>query len=231
MRLCLNILRQTDESRAARRRIEHGLQRLGQGGHQLFGVGDPVPVAHHRLKAVVDGHRRLAEVLDLLQHRVGAAVLEGVAGEDQQRQTVGHGNTGSRNHVRRARTDRGGGDHDPPSPFGLGVGNTGEGHALFILPAPGRQLVLHPFQCFGEAGDITVPEDAEHACKHGFSGAVVVGDVLGAHPFYEGLGSGQTFGGHGALLRTPGKPGRISRGSKRNKYSALQNGRINLYIE
>jgi hypothetical protein len=58
-----------------------------------------------------------------------------------------------------------------------------------------------------------------------------VGDVLGAHPFNEGLGGGQTFGGHGALLRTPGQPERIGRGSKRNKYSALQNGRINLYIE
>ena len=35
----------------------------------------------------------IAEMLDLLQHRVGPAVGEGVAGEDQDRQAVGMGDS------------------------------------------------------------------------------------------------------------------------------------------
>ena len=54
------------------------------------GPGDPVPVAHDRPECVVHRGRRVAEVLDLLQHRVGQPALERVAGEQQHRQPVGH---------------------------------------------------------------------------------------------------------------------------------------------
>ena len=53
---------------------------------ELLGPGDPVPVAGHRLEGVVDLYRRVAEMLDLLQHRVGPPVGEDIAAQDQHRQ-------------------------------------------------------------------------------------------------------------------------------------------------
>ena len=59
-----------------------------QGGEQLLGADDAVPVARHWLEAVVGGDRRRAELFDLLQHRIGEAVGEGVSGEQEQGQPV-----------------------------------------------------------------------------------------------------------------------------------------------
>ena len=72
-RLGLHVLAQADEGRAAIGRVEQHAQRLGQRLEQLLGPGDPVPVAGDRLEGVVDAERRVAPVLDLLQHRVGQA--------------------------------------------------------------------------------------------------------------------------------------------------------------
>ena len=71
------------------------LRERGQGfgshvaGDQLLGPRDPVPVAGHRLEGVVDVDGRVAEMLDLLEDRVGQTADIIVAGEQQERQAVG----------------------------------------------------------------------------------------------------------------------------------------------
>ena len=78
-----------DERRPAVGRVEQHARPPAAATDQLLGPGDPVPVAGHRPEGVVDADRRVAEVLDLLQHRVGQPAGEDVAGEQQHRQPVG----------------------------------------------------------------------------------------------------------------------------------------------
>ena len=115
----------------------------GQRLDDLLGPADAIPVAGDRLEGVGNRDRGVVEVLDLLEHGVDDAVLERVAGEQQHGQPVGMGDRGRRHHVRGARADRRGGDHDPPAPHRLAVGNGGERHRLLVVAAPRRQLVLH----------------------------------------------------------------------------------------
>jgi hypothetical protein len=107
----------------------------------------------------------VGEVLDLLQHRVGHAVGEGVAGQEQDRQAVAVRHAGRGDHVHGARADRAGRDHDLPALLGLGVGDAGERHRLLVLAAPGRQLVLHGLERLAETCDVAVAEDREHAAE------------------------------------------------------------------
>ena len=156
VRLGLDVLRQGEERRAAGRRIEHHGQRLRQRADDLGGLGDPVPVAADRLERVGHGDRRVAEVLDLLQDGVDDPVLERVARQEQDRQPVGVGDGGGGHHVRRARPDRRGRDHDPPAAHRLGVGHGGQRHRLLVLAAPRRQPVLDRLERLGR-GDVTLP--------------------------------------------------------------------------
>ena len=71
--LCGNILRQSEERGPALPRVEQHRHRMGQGGEHLRRVRDAVPVAHDRTEGIVHRGRRCAEVLDLLEHRVGQA--------------------------------------------------------------------------------------------------------------------------------------------------------------
>ncbi len=182
----LNILTQTDEGRPAIGRVEHDGDGLGQGGDDLFGMGDAVPVARHRLERVVDGGRRIAEMLHLLQHRIGTAIGKNVAGQDEQRQPVGMGDTGGGDHIRRARPDRRCGDHDLTPLFRLGKGDRRQRHRLLVLAAPGRQAVLNRFQRFGQAGHIAMAEYAEHAGEQRHALAVDFGELV-AQITHDGL--------------------------------------------
>ena len=161
--LGLHVLRQAQEDRAAIGRVEHRGNRLRQARQQLRRARDPVPVPRHRAEGVVDGRRRRVEVLDLLQHRIGQAARERVAGQQQQRQPVRVGHRGGRDHVRGARSDRRGGDHDPAPAERLRVGHAGQRHALLVLAAEHRQLVARVVQRLAQRQHVAVPEDAEHA--------------------------------------------------------------------
>src|SRR5690606_40800146 len=55
------------------RRVDHDRKRSGQGVENLLGPGDAVEVARDRTEAVVGADRRVAEILDLLEHRVRTA--------------------------------------------------------------------------------------------------------------------------------------------------------------
>ena len=197
----LRVLAKAEEGRPALGRVEHHRDRLRQRGDDLLRMRDAVPVARHRLEGVVHGRRRIAEMLDLLQHRVGAAVGEDVAGEDQDRQPVGHGAAGGGDHVAGARADRGERHHDLPAPLGLGEADRGERHRLLVLSAPGRELVLHRFQRLRQAGDVAVAEDGEEAGEERDDVPVDLG-LLVDQIAHQRLRHGQANGLHSFL---PGK--------------------------
>ena len=199
--LGLDVLRQRDEGRATGRRIEHHGHRLGQGLDDLLGAGDPIPVAGDGLEGVGDGDRRVVEVLDLLEDGVDDPMLEGVAREEQDRQPVGMGGRGRGHEVGRARSDRRGGDHDPPSSHGLRVGHGRQRHRLLVVTTPGRQPILDGLQRFAEAGHVAVPEDREDAGEERHLVALDHG-ALRQQPADERLRHGQADGLHRRPPRT-----------------------------
>ena len=187
----LDVLRQADEGGAAIAGIEHRGDRLRQRRNDLRRMSDAIPVPRHRLEGVVHGDGRVAEMLDLLEHRVRKAVGEGVAGEEQNRQTVRQRRSRRRHHVRRAGSDRRRRDHDLPAALGLGEADGCERHRLLVLSAPGRQAVLHGLKRLRKAGDVAVPEDGEHAGEQRRADAIDLGELL-REPPGQGLGHGQT---------------------------------------
>ena len=78
-----NVLGQADVGRSGVGGIEHHRQCLRQALDDLGRMGDPVPVAGHGAKDIRDRDRGIAEDLDLLQHRIDEAMLEGVS-RDQE---------------------------------------------------------------------------------------------------------------------------------------------------
>ena len=79
----LDVLWKGQESRSPAGGVQHHRKRLRERLDHLLGPGDAVPVAADRLEGVAYSDRRILEDLDLLEHRVDDAVLEGVAREDQ----------------------------------------------------------------------------------------------------------------------------------------------------
>jgi hypothetical protein len=129
----------------------------------LRGMDDAIPETGHRLEGVVDAERRVAEMLDLLQHWIGQARHIGVAAEEQQRQAVGVRDRRRGQHVRRARPSRGGREHKAFAQFLLSVGYGRHGHRLLVLAAPQRELGSIAVQRLAEADDIAMAEDGEAA--------------------------------------------------------------------
>ena len=206
----LGILAQADEGGPAIGRVEHQRGRLGQRGDDLLGVGDPIPVAGDRAERVVDRRARGGEVLDLLKDRVGPAVREDVAGQDEDRQAVRVADGGRGHHVGGPRPDRRGRDHDLPAAARPGEAERGEGHGLLVLAAPGRKLVLHRLERLGETGHVAVPEDPEHARKEPFTTRLRLHPLV-AQVANERLGHREShrLRGHLSLLcRLSGNPGR-----------------------
>ena len=200
----LHILRQRQKRRPALGRVEQHRERLRQGGEELRGAGDPVPVARHGTERVIHRDRRVAEMLHLLQHRVGQPVGEGVAGEQQHRQPVRVRDTRGGHHVGGTRPDRGGGEHEAPPPHRLGIGDRGERHALLVLPAPGREHAPGGLQRLAQTGHVAVPEDREPAGNQRHFLSVDLGE-LRRQIAHQRLRHGQPHGLHcslpsGALL-------------------------------
>ena len=104
--LGLHVLAHGQRDRAALDRIGQHLHGAGQGGQKLLGAGDPVPPARDRPEAFGDAHGGVVEILDLLQHRIRAAIGEHVARQEQHRQPVDVGHAGRSQHVHAARPDR-----------------------------------------------------------------------------------------------------------------------------
>ena len=120
--LGLHVLAEGERDRAAVGGVGHGGEGAGERGQELLGAGDAVEVAADRAEGVVGGDGAVAEVLDLLQHRVGGAVGEDVAGDEEDGEAV---------DVRQ----RGGGDHVE----GAGADRGGDGHRALAVRAPWRR--------------------------------------------------------------------------------------------
>ena len=79
--LGLHVLAERQRHRAAFGRVGQHLHGALQRRDDLLGPRDAVEIARHRPEAVIGADRAVAETLDLLQHRVGRAVGEDVAGQ------------------------------------------------------------------------------------------------------------------------------------------------------
>ncbi len=192
----LHVLGQPDQRRAAVGGVEHRVDRQRERREDLVGHRDPIPVARHRPERIVHRGRGHAEVLDLLQNRIGRARRERVAGEQQQRDPVRVRHAGRGDHVRRARSDRRGRRHDLTAAHGLAVGRRGECHALLVLAAPRRQLVPAFFERVAETGDVAVAEDPVDAGEQWRGGAVAEFCRLGNQMGDDRLGDGHASSAH-----------------------------------
>ena len=163
VRFGLDVLWQADERGAAVDWIEHRLDSERQRLHELLRPDDAIPVARHRPEGVVDGDRWRVEVLDLLQHGIRNPALEGVAGEEQDRQAIGVRDSGRGDHVRRARPDRRGRDHDLAAAPSLRESDCRVSHSLLALAAVRRQDVSRFLERAAEACHVAVTKDREHA--------------------------------------------------------------------
>ena len=190
--LGLHILRQRQGHRAGLGRAGEHPQRLGQGGQQLIGPVDPVPILADRPEAVV-GRKILApRRLDLLQHRRHVAPREDVAGDQQHGQPVDGRRGCAGDHVRRARTDGRQAGEGLQAVLHLGVRARRVDRRLLVahlvVPEVG---VLH--QRLADARHDAVAEDAEAAGEKRILGAVAL-DVLVLEESDEGLRHGEALG-------------------------------------
>ena len=211
--LGLHVLAQAERGRAAIRRVGEDGDRAGQGDQQLLRTGDAVPVARHRLEAVVHAGGGVAGRLKLLQHRVGPAAGEHVAGQEQHRQPVDVGDPRRRQQVHRSRADRGGdGHHLPPVPR-LCIGHGGQRHALLVVPAEGGEGAARAMQRFAHAGDIAVAEDSPAAGEQRRLRPVVQQGALGREVAHDGLRRGEAdgAGAHAAASCSAASPAGATR--------------------
>ena len=141
--LGLHVLAERQRHRPAFGRIGQHLHGAVERRDDLLRPRDAVEIARHRPEAVIGRNRAVAEILDLLQHRIGDAIGEDVAGQQQHRQAVDMGQRRGRHHVDRARADRGGRRHEAAAEIRLGIGDRGMRHRLLVVGAEGRQLVAH----------------------------------------------------------------------------------------
>ena len=187
VRLGLHVLWQRDDDGAGIGRVGEDAGDLRKRGDELLGSRDPIEIPTDRPERVIDRGRRVTERLDLLEHRVRRPALEGVAGEQEDRDPVRVRDAGGRDHVERTRADRRRRDHHLSPVHRLPEADRREGHPLLGIAAPGRQPVAFLVEGRAETEHVAVPEDAEHAREQGHLGAVEELGSLGDHPADERL--------------------------------------------
>jgi hypothetical protein len=126
--------------------------------------------------------RRIAEMLELLQHRVGQPGQEDVAAQHQHRQPVGVRQRRRCQKIGGARPGRRGAEHEAlPEPL-LGVGGRGKAHALLVLAAIERQFRTMIIERFAQAGDVAMAKNAEAAATQAHFLAVDFNELVGQVP-------------------------------------------------
>ncbi len=163
-------------------------------GHDLLGPRNAVEIARNRAETIVGADRAVAEILDLLQHRVGLAGGEHVAGNEQHGQAVDMRDRGGRHHVGGAGADRGRAGHHAPASRGLGEGDGRVRHRLLVMGAIGRQLLSRAVERLAQARHVAVAENREHALEQPLL-APVHDDALPAQEANHRLRGGQTHHG------------------------------------
>ncbi len=199
VRLGLRVLAQRQRHRSARRRIGQHVHGARQRRDDLLRPRDAVEIARHRAEAVVGRDRAVREILDLLQHRIGAAVGEHVAGQQQHRQAVDMRDRRRRHHVGRARPDRRGAGHHAPPAARLGERDRRMRHRLLVVRPVGRQRVARRPQRLAERRHVAVAEDRPHAGEQ----RLAVFAALDAEVAHERLRHGE-FRHCAALVRPAG---------------------------
>ncbi len=197
----LHILRQRERHCAGLAGAGEHAQGLGQGGEQLVGPVDAVPVLADRLEAVVDREILALGRLDLLQHRRHIAAGEDVAGQQQHRQAVDGGRGRAGDHIGGARPDGTEAGKGLQAILDFRIGSGGMDRPLLVAHLVIAEIgVLQ--QRLAHAGHAAVAKDAKAAGKEGRLHAVVL-DVLILEEFDECLRHGEAycFGfGHRYLL-------------------------------
>ena len=189
-RFRLDVLRHGDADRAGVGGAGQNAHRIDAGGHQLFGALDAVPVFADGAEGVVRRRGNGVELLDLLQHRVGLAAGEGIAGKDEQRDAVRRRGAAGGDHVQRAGADRRRAGNDLAAVLLLRVGNRGVRHALLVVTLEVGQVVTALFERLADTDHAAVAEDAEDAFDElGF--LAVKADVLVVEELDEGLRHGE----------------------------------------
>ena len=219
--LGLHVLAEGEGHRPALRRIGQHRDRSVQRRHDLLGARDAVEIPRHGTEAVVGAHRSVAEVLDLLQNRIGPAVGEDVARYQQNRQAVDMRHRRRCDHVGRAGADRGCAGHHALAARGFGEGDRGMGHRLFVVGAVGGESVARGVERFAHARHVAVAENREHALEQALFQAVDF-DSLSAQEANHRLSGGQPDRCHGAdfpafVLFIAGPPTRRTRRATLNQ--------------
>ena len=194
--LGLHVLAEGERHRPALGRIGQNRHRPVQRRHDLFGPGDAVEIARHGPEAIVGADRPVAEILDLLQHRIGPSIGEDVAGDQEHRQPVDMRERRRSDHVGGARADRGGAGHHALASRRLGEGDRGMRHRLLVVRPVGRQRIAAGVERLAEASHVAVAEDGEHALEQPLLSAVDL-DFLGGEEADHCLRGGQSDCFHG----------------------------------
>ncbi len=188
----LHILRERERHRSAFGGIGEHPDRLRQTAQQLFRTRDPVPVAGHRTKTVVGRDRRVVEIFDLLQHRIGSAAREHIAGQQQHGQPIDVRQRRCGHHVGSTRADRRGARHELTPLHRFGVSDCRVRHRLFVVRTMRRQDVAHAGQRFAESRDVAVAENREHARNQRHGRAVEHG-LLGDEVSHQRLAHREAY--------------------------------------
>ena len=161
--LGLNVLTEAESHRPAIHRIEQNSERGRQRRKELLGSRDAIPIARHRAEAIIRGHGRVAEILDLLQDRIGTPIGENVAGQQQHRQAVHMRQRRRGHHVGGARADRRRACHEAAPVRSLREGDRRQRHRLLVMGAMRGQGVARRIERLAEPGHVAVTEDRPHA--------------------------------------------------------------------
>ncbi len=180
------------------RDTSHGTR---QGGQQLGRHHDAVEVARYRPQAIHRRHATILKIFHLLQYRVRCARDEYITRQQQHGQAVDMGHRSGSDQIGTTGADGGADRHHAAAKMRLGIGGSGQCHALLVVGAQGRQHILRCLQGFAQTGHIAVAEYGPHAAKQPLPAAIRHGDKLRGQIAHQRLGHGETYGFH---IHSPG---------------------------
>ena len=198
-RLGLHVLTQRERHRAAARRVRQHLHRAIEGDHQLLRSRDAIEVARQRPQAIVRRDESVAEILELLQHRIGPTGRKHVSRQQQHGQPIDVGDGRSRRQIRGSWPYGGRTRHHAAAVRSLGKGDCRMAHRLLIMGSQCGKDVARGVQRFAECRHVAMPEYGPDAGEHPAALAINFGP-LRRHGAHQGLRHGEPTCRQFALL-------------------------------